>query len=328
MMKAKVYALRLIKSLLFVIIIFGGLIVSDYFYTCEWLTDKSAICILIITFILSFIVDAVIFNFKKRRKDEGNHRPLPPQKRECITPKSNNPIKTFRRFCIVSAAPILIAVCIITGYTVYKSQLDVPVPYEISEFGEKYPEANEYVKNYPKYYNKSFKIDIREEMESQSIPLFIQWDKRWGYRHYGSSYIGISGCGPTCLSMVLCGLTDDETYTPLYISDYASHHGYYISGQGTSWSLFSDGAISFGLSVEHGTISESYIKNNLSSKTPMICSMKPGDFTYSGHFIVLTGIDSEGNVIVNDPNSPNNSIKHWKIETLVTQIKGIWTYSL
>ncbi|MCD8152609.1 MAG: C39 family peptidase [Clostridiales bacterium] len=39
--------------------------------------------------------------------------------------------------------------------------------------------------------------------------------------------------------------------------------------------------------------------------------MGPGDFTTGGHFIVLTGIDSDGNVIVNDPNSRINSEKHY-----------------
>jgi hypothetical protein len=55
--------------------------------------------------------------------------------------------------------------------------------------------------------------------------------------------------------------------------------------------------------------------------------MKPGDFTYTGHFIVLTGIDEDGLIIVNDPNSPTNSSKHWEVGTLVSQMKSIWKYS-
>jgi hypothetical protein len=62
------------------------------------------------------------------------------------------------------------------------------------------------------------------------------------------------------------------------------------------------GAEKLGLDSEQGTISTEYILNNLSDSTPMICSMKPGDFTYTGHFIILTGIDSNGDIIVNDPN--------------------------
>ena len=60
----------------------------------------------------------------------------------------------------------------------------------------------------------------------------------------------------------------------------------------------------------------------------MICSMSPGDFTKTGHFIVLTGIDSNGKIIVNDPNSPKNSNKHWDVNTLVSQMKSVWKYNI
>ncbi|MCC8066097.1 MAG: hypothetical protein LIO94_03200, partial [Clostridiales bacterium] len=52
----------------------------------------------------------------------------------------------------------------------------------------------------------------------------------------------------------------------------------------------------------------------------------PGDFTYTGHFIVLTGIDGDGNVTVNDPNSPSNSSKTWSLDILVPQIRSLWIY--
>ena len=72
------------------------------------------------------------------------------------------------------------------------------------------------------------------------------------------------------------------------------------------WDLMTAGAKKLGLTSTEGTINNDYIRQNLTSSTPMICSMLPGDFTYSGHFIVLTGIDSKGRVVVNDPNSPKN----------------------
>jgi hypothetical protein len=56
--------------------------------------------------------------------------------------------------------------------------------------------------------------------------------------------------------------------------------------------------------------------------------MYPGDFTYTGHFIVLTGVDANGDIIVNDPNSRKNSEKHWSLETLIPQIRSIWKYTV
>jgi hypothetical protein len=55
--------------------------------------------------------------------------------------------------------------------------------------------------------------------------------------------------------------------------------------------------------------------------------MGPGDFTSSGHFIVLTDIDEDGMVSVKDPNSKTNSKKKWDVNTLVPQIMGLWSYA-
>lgn len=164
-------------------------------------------------------------------------------------------------------------------------------------------------------------------MEKGGIPLFIQWDERWGYESYGSNLIGLAGCGPTCLSMVYSGLTGNASMNPLEMARFSDENSYYISGQGTSWNFMTEGAEKLGLQVENGSIDAAYILGNLTESTPMICSMYPGDFTYAGHFIVLTGIDEEGNIIVNDPNSRKNSEKHWTMEEILPQIRNIWRYS-
>ena len=56
--------------------------------------------------------------------------------------------------------------------------------------------------------------------------------------------------------------------------------------------------------------------------------MGPGDFTTTGHFIVLSGTDGNGNVIVNDPNSIANSSKTWDIDKIMSQMRNLWGYSL
>jgi hypothetical protein len=61
---------------------------------------------------------------------------------------------------------------------------------------------------------------------------------------------------------------------------------------------------------------------------PVICSVKPGDFTYSGHFIVLSAINEDGTIQVRDPNSPDNSDKGWDMDVLFPQIKNLWSYSV
>lgn len=211
-----------------------------------------------------------------------------------------------------------------------ESQENDGLPPSLIELKNKYPETADFVDSYPEYigieYNSD--IDLSEDVTEGEIPLFIQWDKRWGYYIYGNDFFGVNGCGPTCLAMVICGLTNDTVCNPYEVAQFSMENDYYIMGQGTSWNLMTKGVYAFGLTVEEGEISEQYIRDNVSENSPMICSMYPGDFTYTGHFIVLTGIDEDGKVIVNDPNSYINSEKHWELEKLTPQIKSLWCYRL
>ena len=59
----------------------------------------------------------------------------------------------------------------------------------------------------------------------------------------------------------------------------------------------------------------------------LISSMRPGDFTTTGHFILIRGYDQNG-FFVNDPNSRRNSEKQWDYETLSGQIKGLWEITI
>ena len=193
------------------------------------------------------------------------------------------------------------------------------------------PETLDFVIGYPKH-----KSDIKsggeitaEELQTESgIPCFQQWDTRWGYLTYGNDIIAIDGCGPTCLSMVASGLLKDTTKTPNAMAEFSIDNNYYTPASGTAWSFMSSGAEKQGLSAESVTVSAENIKTQLSEGHPMICSMKPGDFTTTGHFIVLTGIAEDGTIVVNDPNSIARSNQTWEVDTLVSQMKAAWAYSL
>lgn len=87
----------------------------------------------------------------------------------------------------------------------------------------------------------------------------------------------------------------------------------------------SEGAGSLGLNVKEVPLNEERITDNLLAGNPIICIMGPGDFTDSGHFIVLTGY-KDGGFTVNDPNSNQNSQKIWTFEELRYQIRCLWVY--
>ncbi len=186
------------------------------------------------------------------------------------------------------------------------------------------PEMLDYVKGYLDSHGV-LDAKLTKSEKKEDYPLFIQWDKRWGYASYGTSSIGISGCGPTCLSMVIYGLTENELATPDKVARYSEEQGYYIEGTGTSWELMTDGAAAFGVTGSELSLDESSMKQALDAGHPIICAMRAGDFTAAGHFIMIYGYDKKG-FIVNDPNSRTRSEKRWTNEELNGQIKNLWSY--
>ncbi|MGL5345791.1 MAG: C39 family peptidase [Peptostreptococcaceae bacterium] len=189
-------------------------------------------------------------------------------------------------------------------------------------------EAIDFVVNYPKYSEKitSGNISIKEDYKKGKIPLFIQWDKRWGYDKYGDEFIAVNGCGPTSIAMVAVGLTGNTDINPKAIADYSRQNGYLVNGVGTKWNLMTEGVKQFGLIGTEINLSESSIISNLKKGHPIIASMGPGEFTSKGHFIVLTGMDSDGRIIVNDPNSKVKSEKTWDIDVFMKETKNLWSF--
>ena len=114
--------------------------------------------------------------------------------------------------------------------------------------------------------------------------------------------IAVNGCGPTAVAMVVSGLLCDPSVTPYKVAKFAEEQGYYAGESGTSWTLMSEGVQSFGIWGEELGLSRSEVFSALESGCPIICSMRPGDFTTTGHFIVLTKVEN-GKIKVNDPNS-------------------------
>ena len=207
---------------------------------------------------------------------------------------------------------------------------------EVLENREAYPEQlikllqnNEetvdFVLDYPEKKDTAPADTVGDIMQGE-IPLLLQWDERWGYAYYADDMIAVNGCGPTAIAMVAAGLTGDNTITPYKVAQFAAENGYYAGDAGTSWSLMTEGARRFGICGEEMGLGESEIFSALENGHPVICSMRPGDFTTTGHFIVLTGVE-DGKIRVNDPNSRGRSEKLWDYSRLEYQINNLWVYT-
>lgn len=202
-------------------------------------------------------------------------------------------------------------------------------PESLIDLAAKNPEAIDFVSNYPNHSEKtnSEDISIKKDYKKGEIPLFIQWDKRWGYDKYGEEFIAVNGCGPTSLAMIAVGLTGNTDINPKGVVDYSIDNGYLVNGVGTSWKLMTEGAKHFGLTGKEIPLSKDSIISNLKNGHPIIASMGPGEFTSKGHFIVLKGVDEDGKIIVNDPNSKLRSEKTWDIDVFIKETKNLWAFN-
>lgn len=204
-------------------------------------------------------------------------------------------------------------------------------PEKLLELLERNPETEEFVLNYPLEYGKEHTPDISGADRSQGVPLFLQWDKQWGYRDYVGNVAGLSGCGPTCMAMVAYYFTGNPQYHPAYMMDFAQSNPKYANNSvATQWAFFLQGGAELGLNVRELTgeeiASAEKIGQLLDSGKVIVAHMGPGVFTEIGHYLVITGYQ-DGKFTINDPNSQANSAKLWEFSEFSDQIKMMWAFS-
>lgn len=185
------------------------------------------------------------------------------------------------------------------------------------------PEMLEYALHYNDE-NQTVTGFYTEDELNSDYPLFLQWDYRWGYMEYGDDTVGTVGCGPSTLAMAIYYLTRNEEVTPDVIAQYSMEHRYYVNDIGTSWLLFDHYPTLYGLTVDHIYRHEPYFKAELDKGNILICSVKAGEFTYGGHFIVIYGYDENG-FKINDPKCAYRSTLTWPFEQFRADIRRTWS---
>ena len=142
-----------------------------------------------------------------------------------------------------------------------------------------------------------------ESMKKNDFVNYYQGD--YGSTPYGPLTIASGGCGPTSAAMVLTYLTG-ETVDPVATCDFSAKNGF-VDSSGTYESMFPAIAKAYNVSCTKAAQTASNIISNLQQGKVIIAHMGPGTFTKGGHYIVLRGLDANGNVIVADPASRERS---------------------
>ena len=149
-----------------------------------------------------------------------------------------------------------------------------------------------------------------------SVPLYNQLDyPKTPYGGYGT--VASHGCGITSVAMVASYLND----TMYYPDKLARQFGNYNTENGSYWILMEDSAEVLGLSLQERTYSTKRVMEALANGQVIIALQGKGLFTGGGHFIVLTGLNEEGKILVNDPNGAN----YYKNKTLINGFENGFT---
>ena len=137
---------------------------------------------------------------------------------------------------------------------------------------------------------------------------FVYYDQGDYSYPYGDDTIAYSGCGPTCFAMIASTILG-KRITPIDAVKWCGN-SYYVYNVGTRWDYFTAASDHFGIKMERQLSSSQFssVITALKQGKYVISAQSSGIFTSGGHFIVLSGITSDGRIIVHDPNGGNHYV--------------------
>ena len=160
---------------------------------------------------------------------------------------------------------------------------------------------------------------------------YSQADPRWGGSAFGydGATMRDTGCGPTAAAMAFSDITG-RNISPISMAGLAQATGNRDS-TGTNWNFINDASSAMGMnSTQIIRPDSSDLVGALASGNPVILSGNSGGFgtspyTSQGHYVVATGFDKNGNVLINDPRGTGYSGRY-NLNDLVNTTGSIWTF--
>lgn len=162
-------------------------------------------------------------------------------------------------------------------------------------------------------------VTYLEGSYKNQVPYYNQGDYPDSpYGSYGT--IKSHGCGTTSMSMIISAMTG-TTFDPIESTNWACSHGQ-CAPAGSYHSIGCVMANEFGLSCKESSDHQEIINSLASGNSLILVLAKKGIFTLEGHFLVLRGVDGEGNISISDPASREKTGKTFKYDELVDPARG------
>ena len=156
-----------------------------------------------------------------------------------------------------------------------------------------------------------------ENFDSADGSFISQFSSKYKNLKYGDSTFAEEGCAPATAAMFLNNAGVGNTAEQA--AKYAINKGYKVKDDGTKDAFFKDYFNSNGIPTEQAG-NQKAIYNSLANGKPVVMlgqdssntSKKKSPFGKNPHYVLATGLDSQGNVIINDPEARRGGLKYKK----------------
>lgn len=203
---------------------------------------------------------------------------------------------------------LLLAFCLTVGMCVLPAKADETEPTVSTE-----PVSSEEQNAETEYEQETQATEVAEEETEpeelepiptwQQVPLYFQND--YPEVMYGTGSVATSGCSVTALAMVATYLTDHE-----YLPDELAR--YFGGTAENNIARLENGSDTMQLPYTKAKNFHETIQALKDGKVAIAMMTGNSLFTSSQHFIVLTGLNEEGKIMVNDPNRSNYDL--WNLK--------------
>lgn len=157
---------------------------------------------------------------------------------------------------------------------------------------------------------------------NNNVPDYKQFDSAWGGERFGTAAhcttIAEAGCGPTSVAMVFTayGVTTTPNQTAAFMGQSQDYGRSCNNGTNIGRALSRLNEQPEWASFRYENVTKDEALQLLQQRKPIIIHCRnctgtagtpeaPVSRTYAGHYMVLTGLDQNGNVTVNDPGGTN-----------------------
>lgn len=179
------------------------------------------------------------------------------------------------------------------------------------------------------YTKSTLESDLRLNAQTLSfpanglpVPLLYQFNYTTPFCTCGGRQRSVrsSGCGAVVASMIDLYINGNLNQTPYTVLYHAAEVGNYI-GQGFTFPVLQEIIESYGIKTTYLEKNEDAMREALENGNLVVLCMGPGTFTYNGHYILVRGLDENGDGLVNDPNSEEHSRSHYTLRKLCREAK-------